>query len=34
MSILVDFEIKAAVANRELIIEPYDLRLLQPILMM
>lgn len=30
MSILVDFEIKAAVSNKELIIEPYDLRLLQP----
>lgn len=30
MSILVDFEIKAAVADRELIIEPYDPALIQP----
>jgi len=30
MSILVDFEIKHAVANQELVIEPYDLKLIQP----
>jgi dCTP deaminase len=30
MSILVDFEIRNAVSNGQLIIEPYDLRLLQP----
>lgn len=30
MSILVDFEIRTAVSNQELMIEPYDLRLIQP----
>ncbi len=30
MSILVDFEIKTAVSNKELIIEPFDLSLVQP----
>ncbi len=30
MSILVDFEIKAAIASKELVIEPYDSALIQP----